>query len=59
MLPDEVRRELRYIEMYTAKRIRNLRIGAYTSRVSATRVRFHASTGRTCPATTCAGSTGT
>jgi len=34
MLPDEVRRELRYIEMYTAKRIRNLRVGAYTSRVS-------------------------
>lgn len=34
MLPDEVRRELRYIEMYTAKRIRNLRVGAYTSRVA-------------------------
>lgn len=34
MLPDEVRRELRYIEMYTARRIRNLRVGAYTSRVS-------------------------
>jgi uncharacterized protein (DUF58 family) len=33
VLPDEVRRELRYIEMYTAKRIRNLRVGAYTSRV--------------------------
>jgi len=33
MIPDEVRRELRYIEMYTAKRIRNLRVGAYTSRV--------------------------
>jgi len=36
MLPDDVRSELRYIEMYTAKRIRNLRIGAYTSRVAAT-----------------------
>jgi uncharacterized protein (DUF58 family) len=36
MLPDHVRRELRYIEMYTAKRIRNLRVGAYTSRVSGT-----------------------
>ncbi|MGH9386717.1 MAG: DUF58 domain-containing protein [Vicinamibacterales bacterium] len=36
MLPDEVRRELRYIEMYSAKRIRNLRVGAYTSRVSGT-----------------------
>ena len=34
MLPDDVRRELRYIEMYTAKRIRNLRVGAYTSRVA-------------------------
>src|SRR4029450_12064575 len=36
MMPDDLRRELRYIEMYTAKRIRNLRVGAYTSRVSAT-----------------------
>ena len=36
MLPDEVRRELRYIEMYTARRIRNLRVGAYTSRVMGT-----------------------
>lgn len=36
MMPEELRRELRYIEMYTAKRIRNLRVGAYTSRVSAT-----------------------
>lgn len=34
MLPDDVRRELRYIEMYTAKRIRNLRVGAYTSRIA-------------------------
>jgi uncharacterized protein (DUF58 family) len=31
MMPDYVMRELRYIEVYTAKRIRNLRIGAYTS----------------------------
>jgi uncharacterized protein (DUF58 family) len=36
MLPDDVRRELRYIEMYTARRIRNLRVGAYTSRISGT-----------------------
>jgi uncharacterized protein (DUF58 family) len=36
MLPDHVKRELRYIEMYTAKRIRNLRVGAYTSRVAGT-----------------------
>src|SRR4029450_5575593 len=36
MMPDELRRELRYIEMYTAKRIRNLRVGAYTRRASAT-----------------------
>lgn len=34
MLPDELRRELRYVEMYTAKRIRNLRVGAYTSRIA-------------------------
>jgi uncharacterized protein (DUF58 family) len=34
MLPDDLRRELRYIEMYTAKRIRNLRVGAYTSRIA-------------------------
>jgi uncharacterized protein (DUF58 family) len=34
MLPDALRRELRYVEMYTAKRIRNLRVGAYTSRVA-------------------------
>jgi uncharacterized protein (DUF58 family) len=31
MMPDHVMRELRYIEVYTAKRIRNLRVGAYTS----------------------------
>ena len=31
MIPGHVMRELRYIEVYTAKRIRNLRVGAYTS----------------------------
>jgi uncharacterized protein (DUF58 family) len=31
MIPEPVMRELRYIEVYTAKRIRNLRVGAYTS----------------------------
>lgn len=31
MIPEQVMRELRYIEVYTAKRIRNLRVGAYTS----------------------------
>ena len=31
MIPEHVMRELRYIEVYTAKKIRNLRIGAYTS----------------------------
>jgi uncharacterized protein (DUF58 family) len=36
MLSQDLRHELRYIEMYTAKRIRNLRIGAYTSRQSGT-----------------------
>ena len=31
MIPGPVMRELRYIEVYTAKRIRNLRVGPYTS----------------------------
>ena len=31
MIPERVMRELRYIEVYTAKRIRNLRVGPYTS----------------------------
>jgi uncharacterized protein (DUF58 family) len=31
MIPASVMRELRYIEVYTAKKIRNLRVGAYTS----------------------------
>jgi len=31
VIPEHVVRELRYIEVYTAKRIRNLRVGAYTS----------------------------
>jgi uncharacterized protein (DUF58 family) len=31
MIPEHVMRELRYIEVYSAKKIRNLRIGAYTS----------------------------
>lgn len=31
MIPADVLRELRYIEVYTAKRIRNLRVGPYTS----------------------------
>ena len=31
MIPEHVMRELRYIELYTAKKIRNLRVGAYTS----------------------------
>src|SRR5262249_21620379 len=31
LIPDAVMRELRYIEVYTAKKIRNLRSGAYTS----------------------------
>ena len=33
MLPDHVMRELRYIELYTARRMRNLRLGSYTSRL--------------------------
>jgi uncharacterized protein (DUF58 family) len=31
MIPPDVMRELRYIEVYTAKKIRNLRVGPYTS----------------------------
>ena len=31
MIPEPVMRELRYIEVYTGKRIRNLRVGPYTS----------------------------
>jgi uncharacterized protein (DUF58 family) len=31
MIPESVVKELRYIEVYTAKRIRNLRVGNYTS----------------------------
>jgi len=31
MIPEHVLRELRYIEVYTAKRIRNQRVGPYTS----------------------------
>ena len=31
MIPEAVMRELRYIEVYTGKRIRNLRVGAFTS----------------------------
>lgn len=33
MLPPEIVRELRYIEVYTAKRMRNLRLGTFTSRL--------------------------
>jgi uncharacterized protein (DUF58 family) len=31
MIPEHVMRELRYIEVYSAKKIRTLRVGAYTS----------------------------
>jgi uncharacterized protein (DUF58 family) len=31
VIPEHVMRELRYIEVYTSKRIRNLRVGPYTS----------------------------
>jgi uncharacterized protein (DUF58 family) len=33
MLPDKVTRELRYLEIYTARKMRNLRAGTYTSRL--------------------------
>jgi uncharacterized protein (DUF58 family) len=33
MIPDHLMRELRYLEVYSAKKIRNLRVGAHTSRL--------------------------
>jgi uncharacterized protein (DUF58 family) len=33
MLPEHVTRELRYLEIYTARKMRNLRAGTYTSRL--------------------------
>lgn len=33
MIPDHVMRELRYLEVYSAKKIRSLRVGAHTSRL--------------------------
>jgi uncharacterized protein (DUF58 family) len=33
MLSPEIMRELRYIEVYTAKRMRNIRVGTFTSRL--------------------------
>lgn len=33
MLPDRITRELRYLEIYTARKMRNLRAGTYTSRL--------------------------
>ncbi|MEI6669767.1 MAG: DUF58 domain-containing protein [Acidobacteriota bacterium] len=33
MIPDHVMRELRYLEVYSTKKIRNLRVGAHTSRL--------------------------
>ena len=36
MIPDRLMRELRYLEVYSAKKIRNLRVGAHTSRLRGT-----------------------
>jgi uncharacterized protein (DUF58 family) len=33
MLPERITRELRYVEIYTARKMRNLRSGTYTSRL--------------------------
>lgn len=33
MIPDHVMRELRYLEVYSAKKIRNFRVGSHTSRL--------------------------
>ena len=32
MLPERITRELRYLEIYTARKMRNLRAGTYQSR---------------------------
>ena len=34
MIPQHVMKELRYIEVYTARKIRNQRVGAYQSPLS-------------------------
>ena len=33
MLPERITRELRYVEIYTSRKMRNLRAGSYTSRL--------------------------
>ena len=40
MIPHDVMRELRYLEVYAAKKIRNLRIGPYTSPLRGTGFEF-------------------
>ena len=40
MIPHELLRELRYLEIYTAKKIRNLRVGPYTSPLRGTGLDF-------------------
>jgi len=40
MIPPDAMRELRYLEVYTAKKIRNLRIGPYTSPLPGTGFEF-------------------
>lgn len=42
MIPENVMHELRYIEIYTAKKIQNLRIGTYTSPLRGTGFDFDA-----------------
>ena len=58
MIPEAVMRELRYIEVYTAKRIRSLRVGAYTSPRRGDGFDFDEHS-PTAMETTCGGSTGT
>lgn len=40
MLPPDILRELRYLEVFTARKIRNLRIGPYTSPLRGTGLEF-------------------
>ena len=58
MIPEEVMRELRYIEVYTAKKIRNLRVGPTPAALRGPGS-TSTSTSRTARATTCGASTGT
>ena len=58
MLPEHITRELRYLEIYTARKMRNLRAGTYTA-ARVARASTSTSIARIGPATMCDGSIGT